>query len=210
MSKCQKPSHCSHILCLREWAGEVRYQTQKMHPWGHIFRVQESSAFGVGRWWQAENPKTSIRARFGDGSGGGSGQMVGNPKNEQSCSLSGFARWWWQQEPRNEHECSFRGWWWQNPKASSVGVGRMAAAAAAAGRGWVEPRKRTVMLAFGVRRWWWQPEPRNEHSCSFRRWWRRQQAGRGRQNPENEQSCSLSGLARWCLQPENIGTPKTS
>src|SRR6266545_2631053 len=97
MSKCQKPSHCSHILCLREWAGEVRYQTQKMHPWGHIFRVQESSAFGVGRWWQAENPKTSIRARFG-GSGGSGRQRVG---------LEGGGE---QSEPRNEHLCSFRGW----------------------------------------------------------------------------------------------------
>jgi len=68
-----------------------------MHLWGHIFRVQESSAFGVGRWWQAENPKTSIRARFG-GSGGSGRQRVG---------LEGGGE---QSEPRNEHLCSFRGW----------------------------------------------------------------------------------------------------
>jgi len=39
----------------------------------------------------------------------------------------GLARWWWQQEPQNEHECSFGGWWWQ-----------------------AEPPKRAVVLAFGV------------------------------------------------------------
>ena len=61
------------------------------------------AAAGRGWGWKvvesSQNPETSICARFGDGSGGGSGQRVGNPKNEQSCLLLGLARWWWQQEP---------------------------------------------------------------------------------------------------------------
>src|SRR6266511_5481853 len=144
MSKCQKPSHCSHILCLREWAGEVRYQTQKMHPWGHIFRVQESSAFGVGRWWQAENPKTSIHARFG-GSGGSGRQRVG-------LEGGGGSR---QAEPRKQAVVlAFR-------------VGRMVVAAAA-GRGQQNPKNEQSCLFLVLGGWWWQREPRNDHECSFR------------------------------------------
>src|SRR6266540_457302 len=90
---------CSRIKHVRGWEVVAGGETQNEHEcsfWGVVV-----AAAGRGWGWKvvesSQNPEMSICARFGDGSGGGSGQRVGNPKNEQSCSLSGLARWWWQQ-----------------------------------------------------------------------------------------------------------------
>jgi len=105
-------------------------------------------------------------------------------------------------DPRNEHSCSFRGCVvleagrrWVEPRKRAVVLGFGGRGTVVAAREEPDPRKRAFLLGFGVGKVLADgglSDPRNEHSCSFRGWcWRQAEGG---WNPDNEQAAVVLGF----------------